>query len=165
MTPQPVRWATIDDVDELVRLRRVMFAAMGTAVGADDDDAMAGALRRGLVDGTFFAAVVDAEDADGLGACGIGMAAQRMPTPGNPSGRVGYIQSMVTDDGHRRRGYGRSVLRALLDRFVADGITRVDLHATEVGALLYRQEGFRPGLQPELRWVAGGLPPGTTCEP
>jgi GNAT superfamily N-acetyltransferase len=72
---------------------------------------------------------------------------------------------MVTDERARRRGLARLVLLALLDRFVAEGVTRVDLHASAMGAPLYESEGFRPGVQPELRWVEGGLPPGTACEP
>ena len=163
MAEDRVRWATADDVEELVRLRRVMFESLGTAVTSDDDDAAANVLADGLVDGDLFAAVVDGDGF--LAACGIGMTARRVPGPGNPSGRYGYIQSMVTDERARRRGLARLVLAALLDRFVADGVTRVDLHASRMGESLYLSEGFRPGVQPELRWVAGGLPPGTTCEP
>lgn len=150
-----VRWATEDDVDELVRLRRVMFAAMGDDMDEAVGSAVADALRRGLADGTFFAAVVDAEDGGTLAACGIGMVAQRVPGPGNPSGRWGYIQSMVTDERCRRQGHARRVLHALLERFVADGVTRVELHATPEGEPLYRSVGFVPGRQPELGWAAG----------
>ena len=162
-----VRWATAADIDELVRLRQVMFDSMGVEVTADDLEVITAALRTGLPDGTFFAAVVDAavidatvvDDAIGeatyLAACGIGMTAQRVPGPGNPSGRCGYIQSMVTDDRARRQGFARAVLAALLERFEADGVTHVDLHATASGEPLYRSAGFRPGVQPELRWTAG----------
>ena len=158
-----VRWATVDDVDELIRLRRVMFESMGMEVTADDDAAGAAVLGPGLTSGEFFAAVVDGDGY--LAACGIGMTAVRVPSPGNPSGRYGYIQSMVTDERARRQGLARLVVRALLDRFVADGTTRIDLHASAMGEPLYLSEGFRPGRQPELRWRADDDGPPAACEP
>jgi ribosomal protein S18 acetylase RimI-like enzyme len=157
-----VRWATVDDVAELIRLRRVMFESMGMDVSADDDAAGTEVLGAGLASGAFFAAVVDGDGY--LAACGIGMTSLRVPSPGNPSGRYGYIQSMVTDERARRRGLARAVLRALLDRFAADGTSRIDLHASAMGEPLYLSEGFRPGRQPELRWRADGAPP-SACEP
>lgn len=147
-----VRWAGPDDVAELIRLRRVMFESLGTSCSAADDGAAAAVLVPGLASGDLFAAVVDG---DGwLAACGIGMVAQRVPGPGNPSGRYGYVQSMVTDERARRRGLARAVLTALLDRFAELGVTRIDLHASTMGEPLYRSVGFAPGRQPELRWAA-----------
>jgi GNAT superfamily N-acetyltransferase len=149
-----VRWAGVDDVDELVRLRRLMFESMGLTVTDDDDAATAVGLADGMARGDFFAAVVDdAADAGRLAACGIGMVIRRVPGPGNPTGLAGYIGSMVTDDGHRRQGHARRVLAALLDEFEARGIGRVALHATEHGEPLYRSVGFTSPPNPELvRW-------------
>lgn len=145
-----MRWAGLDDVDELVRLRRVMFDSMGLAVSPADDEAVAAAFVRGLPTGELFAAVVDSGEG-WLAACGVGMVALRLPGPGNPSGRFGYIQSMVTDERARRRGHARAVLAALLERFDADGVARVDLHATELGEPLYRSFGFVDPRTPELQ--------------
>jgi ribosomal protein S18 acetylase RimI-like enzyme len=147
-----VRWATEADIPELVRLRRVMFEAMGVPCGSADDDASAAAFARGLPTGEFFAAVVDGTDH--VAACGVGMTALRLPGPGNPSGRVGYIKSMVTDERDRRRGLARVVLAALLERFAADGTAVVELHATAVGEPLYRSMGFVAPGTPALRRVA-----------
>jgi GNAT superfamily N-acetyltransferase len=115
----------------------------------------------GLADGTFFAAVVDGPDAGTLAACGVGMVAQRLPGPHNPTGRYGYVQSMVTDEQHRGHGLARQVLSLLMDRFSELGVLRVDLHATAVGEPLYRSAGFSEGQQPELRWSAV---PRNACE-
>lgn len=146
-----VRWATGDDVDELTRLRGVMFASMDIEVHDDVRATVRQALLDGIDDGSFFAAVVDG-DGGRLVACGVGMVSQRVPGPGNPSGRYGYVQSMVTEEAHRGRGLARAVLEALLARFTDDGVVRVDLHATDMGAPLYRSLGFTEGAQPELRW-------------
>jgi ribosomal protein S18 acetylase RimI-like enzyme len=151
-----VRWAGCEDVAELVRLRRVMFESMAIEGSDEADVAMAEVLADGFASGAFFAAVVDGEQPGTLAACGIGMTAQRVPGPHNPTGRYGYVQSMVTDEAHRRRGFGRAVLAQLMARFAADGIVRVDLHATPSGEPLYRSMGFAEGQQPELRW--SGVP-------
>jgi GNAT superfamily N-acetyltransferase len=82
------------------------------------------------------------------------MVAQRLPGPGNVRGRYGYVQSMVTDPAHRRRGLARAIFAALLDWFRAEGITAIDLHASVEGERLYRSFGFREGETVELRWRA-----------
>jgi ribosomal protein S18 acetylase RimI-like enzyme len=151
MAARTVRWATVEDVAELVRLRRVMFDSMELEVPDDAVRAMDAVMASGLADGSLFAAVVDAP-AGGLAACGIGMTAQRVPGPHNLSGRYGYVQSMVTDGPFRREGAARAVLDLLMARFEELGVTRVDLHATPMGAPLYRSMGFDDGAHPELRW-------------
>lgn len=145
-----VRIATPDDAPELVRLRGVMFDAMGV----DHSDpgwarACDEVLRRCLADGTMRAYVVD-RDGGGLRACGVGMLAQRLPSPRTPNGRHGYVQSMATDEDSRGRGYAREVFEALLAWFEEEGVTNVDLHATAAGAALYRQYGFSEPRHPTL---------------
>ena len=147
-----VRWATVDDVEGLVRLRRVMFDAMAIDVPDDAEQAMRSTIAAGLATSDLFAAVVDDEGTGRVVACGVGMISQRIAGPHNLSGRYGYVQSMVTDEAYRGRGLARAVLELLMARFAADGVVRVDLHATELGAPLYRSMGFTEGAQPELRW-------------
>lgn len=155
-----VRWATIDDIDELVRLRRIMFESMGETFDDDVAAAAADAFRRGLPTGEFFAAVVDGDvgvpgGQPWLAACGVGMVSVRLPGPGSRSGRWGYVQSMVTDERARRRGHARAVMAALLDRFVAEGLPAVELHASTMGEPLYRSMGFEQGTEPDLTWRPG----------
>ena len=152
-----VRRATSDDIDELVRLRQVMFdsmeGVMDTTSGWED------AVRRGLPArvGRRLGGRVRGRCARGRRAwpaCGVATVAARLPGPGNLTGRYGYVQSMATDERWRRRGYGRDVFAALVDWFRAEGITAVDLHATTSGEPLYRSFGFREGETIELRWRA-----------
>jgi GNAT superfamily N-acetyltransferase len=149
--PRP---ATPDDTDELVRLRQVMFDALTeTHVTAGGWEPFAAeVLRTGLADGSVVAFVVDGPD--GLVAAGVGTVAQRLPGPGNHSGRYGFVQSMATDPAWRRRGLGRAVFASLVDWFRAEGVTAVDLHASPDGEALYRSFGFREGPNVELSWRA-----------
>jgi GNAT superfamily N-acetyltransferase len=149
------RRATPEDSDELVRLRQVMYDAL-----VDSHDTTTGwqpyaadVLRAGLTDGSIVAFVVDGPDG-GLVSCGVGTVAQRLPGPGNHSGRYGFVQSMATDPAWRRRGLGRQVFAALVDWFRAEGISAVDLHASPGGEALYRSFGFTEGPNVELGWRA-----------
>jgi GNAT superfamily N-acetyltransferase len=159
MRPVEVRRATPEDADELVRLRQVMFDALvgshGTAGGWEA--AAAEVFRTGLADGSVVAYVVDGPDG-GLVAGGVATVSQRIPGPGNHSGRFGFVQSMATDLAWRRHGLGRLVFAALMDWFRSEGVTAVDLHASPEGDALYRSFGFAEGPNVELQWrgQAGG---------
>lgn len=145
------RLATTADVPELVRLRQVMMDAMPRPSNRDWHATAAEILRRELEAGTMVAVVVDSPTG-GLAACGVGMVAQRLPGPGCADGRYGYIQSMCTDEHHRREGLAREVFAELMRWFDTIGVTRVDLHASAMGAPLYRSFGFVDPTEPELRW-------------
>jgi len=147
-----VRWADVGDVDELIRLRAVMYAGMGELHEDDGWRAVvAEQLKAGLPDGRYFAAVVDAPDGEaGLATCGVGMVWHRLAGPGDHTGLLGYIMSMATDPRWRGRGYARAVFARLMQRFTADGVTRVSLHASVYGLPLYRSFGFRESAYPEL---------------
>jgi GNAT superfamily N-acetyltransferase len=157
MTPAAtIRPATLDDIDELVRLRALMFEYMGDdprlAVWAKTAAAY---LEETLADGTTSAFVADVGGSR-LAGCGVGTTCTRLPGPNNPNGRYGYIASMVTDRAFRRQGLARGIFVALLAWFGERDIHRVDLHATAEGAPLYRSFGFAPHEYGELRWSSLG---------
>lgn len=63
---------------------------------------------------------------------------------------AGFICNMVVHPDHKRRGLGRRVFEALLQRLEAAGYHQVQLEATEEGRPLYEQYGFR------VRWESVG---------
>ena len=157
--PTPsVRLATPADAEELVRLRAVMLRLVvgPTITTAPWEQACADVLRRGMEEETLAAAVAgDPADRSRLVASGVVTVAQRLPSPANPTGRVGWLASMVTEAPWRRRGLARRVATTLLDWCVAHGVDRVDLHATADGAPLYQDLGFAFRDEwPEMNWRA-----------
>lgn len=149
-----LRRANPSDAEELVRLRRVMFDAMGVDHSAPEWAAHAvTVLREQLTSGEMAAYVV--EEDGRIVAGGVGMLAQRIPSPRNPTGLHGYVQSMATEPEARGKGYGRAVFAALLEWFEERGVVSIDLHATEAGARVYRSFGFSEPKNPTLgRWTS-----------
>ncbi|MFE7409746.1 GNAT family N-acetyltransferase [Streptomyces laurentii] len=85
--------------------------------------------------------VIDAP-AGGLVACALGLIQPVLPAPRYPKGLAARIHAVATEPAHRRRGYARAVVSALLDGLTREGVTLFDLHATEEAAPLYGQLGF-----------------------
>ena len=148
------RLATVADVPELVRLREVMIESVRGSSDQTWQASCANVLATAIADGSMAAVVVDRPDGVGLAACGVGMLAQRLPSPGSVDGRFGYIQSMCTDERNRRQGLARLVFDRLLRWFADSGVGRVDLHTSAAGESLYRSFGFEDPVEPELRWSA-----------
>jgi GNAT superfamily N-acetyltransferase len=155
MATMPARFATPADAAELTRLRALMLESVGATVDDAWRAACTAAFEAGLADGTYAAFVVDG-DGGRLAACGVASVSQRLPSMTNRTGRVGYIHSMSTDEHHRRAGHARTVFEALMAWFAEQGIVTVELHATDMGAPLYRAYGFIQTQYAELRWHADG---------
>ncbi|MFI7241212.1 GNAT family N-acetyltransferase [Streptomyces qinglanensis] len=142
------RRATPDDAAEIVRLRRVMFAAMsGTdEPGPWEREAERTARRQLALDASpLLAFVVDGERSDPpghLAACAVGRIEERLAAPVSPYGLFGFVFSVCTDERYRSRGYARATTAALLAEFARRGVTRVDLHATPEAEAMYRSMGF-----------------------
>jgi GNAT superfamily N-acetyltransferase len=163
--PGRVRLATAADTDELVRLRRLMFDAMGVDTRNDRwEGAVAELIPHELAEDRLVAAVVDAPDGAAtpagsarLAASGIVQFERRMPGPDHPGTTRAYLSSMSTDPRWRQCGYGTSILARLMECCRDRGVGVVELHATDVGRRLYERVGFvlRPGA-PEMRWSDRG---------
>ncbi|GAA2067870.1 hypothetical protein GCM10009801_15650 [Streptomyces albiaxialis] len=153
-----IRRAVPGDAAEIVRLRRIMFAAMrgGDASGPWERDAVRQAeaqladpgsgLGAFVVDGDGGGGADGTEEGAGAGhlaACAVGRVEERLAAPVAPAGRFGFVFNVCTDARYRGRGLARATTEALLDWFAAEGVTRVDLHATEEAEHLYRSLGFR----------------------
>ncbi|MEV7357494.1 GNAT family N-acetyltransferase [Kitasatospora sp. NPDC091276] len=146
-----VRPAAPTDAPELVRLRNLMFEAMPGMAGLTGPGPWQATAERILRERlaapagelTMPSFVVDDPRRPGrLAACAVGTLEHRLPAPGNPDGRFGFVFNICTDPGHRLRGYARACTEALLDWFDDQRVGRIDLHASSGGEALYRSLGF-----------------------
>jgi ribosomal protein S18 acetylase RimI-like enzyme len=148
-----VRRATPADIDELVRLRELLFSDLSAGwgpppTGVSWKDRCADALAEMLAHDSMRVTVIDVET--GLAACGMGVIDRRLPTPYNPSGSVGHVFGVVTDPAYRKRGHARAIMEDLVNWFDGLGLTRVDLNASPDGQGLYRGLGFDDHPDPTL---------------
>jgi GNAT superfamily N-acetyltransferase len=130
-----IRQATVADVPDLVRLRRVMFETMGF-----DDPTQLDAADAATT--AYFAAVIPAGRFHGwLAATSAGVAVgsggvvidQHPPGPSNLSGQIGYIMNLVTVPLYRRRGIARRIMQAMLKWLAEQGLQWVTLHTNNGG--------------------------------
>ena len=156
----PARPARLSDLDEVLRLASVMYAAMGMETDDDWWRTAAEELRTRL--GRDVAVyVVDSPDRRGeLAASGAGLIARRLPGPANPA------PSSATCSGWRPIRSGAATASParcspLLSWFESRDVLTVELHATEDGEELYRPRlrRRRPGCPPPqaLRHLAAAL--------
>ncbi|MER6524676.1 GNAT family N-acetyltransferase [Streptomyces sp. NPDC001508] len=149
-----VRRATPDDAQEVLRLRQVMIDSMfGSDPSTDWHGESLPTLRSRLAepDGDFAAFVVDHPERPGaLAALVAGTIEYRIGRTRNPQGTVGFVFSVATDPGARRRGYARACMGELLEWFRSRGAAQVQLTASAEARPLYDSLGFRPKPDPLL---------------
>jgi ribosomal protein S18 acetylase RimI-like enzyme len=148
-----IRPGTVDDIEDLVRLRRLMFTEMGFRDPARleaADEACRAYFARTVPTGDYRAWVAQTP-AGRIVACGGAVVDQHPPGPDNLDGRVGYVMNLSTEPEYRRRGLCRAILNQIMSWVRTERIALVSLHATEVGRLLYRQFGFVESNEMRLR--------------
>jgi GNAT superfamily N-acetyltransferase len=136
-----VRLAGAGDIPALARLRRAWTEEGGAA--SDDP----GFEER-------FAAWCAAEagrrltwiaEVDGAPVGMVNLAVfERMPRPGVPSSRWGYLANAFVLAGYRDRGVGRLLLDGLLDHARREGYARVVLSPSPRSVPFYERAGFGP---------------------
>lgn len=139
-----IRQATVADVPDLVRLRRMMFEAMGfdnPAQMAASDAASEAYFAEAIPTGQFWGWLAVTPTGKAIGSGGV-VIDQHPPGPSNLSGRIGYIMNLVTDPRYRRRGIARRIMQTMLEWLSARDIQLAALHASEDGRLLYAELGF-----------------------
>jgi len=151
-----VRRAGPEDALEVLRLRQVMIDAVRSEPDADWHTESLPGLRARLAepDGQFAAFVVDHPQRPGaLAALVAGTLEYRIGRAGDPRGTVGYVFSVATDPGLRRRGYARACMEELLAWFRERGAGLVQLTASAEAEPLYASMGFarKPDPLMELR--------------
>lgn len=139
-----VRAAVAADAEELVRLRVLMFEAMGRDASAIDWRLRAvETFERELGGSSLIATVIDAPDG-GLACCAVAFLRPDLPRPGQVSTLSAHLHNVCTDPAWRRRGLARLAVTALVERLDGLGVVRSDLHASEDGRSLYESLGFKP---------------------
>ena len=139
-----VRFATEDDIETLVRLRRDFndeWHPHTEVVQARFTAQFRQLLDRGLGTGKFVAA---------LGFVGPELASGAFLVINDypadceiPHGRLATLIDVYTYPQYRRHGYGRQVVAAMIVKARDMGVDTIDLLATKAGEGVYGQVGFK----------------------
>ncbi len=139
-----IRQAIVADIPDLVRLRRMMFKAMGfdDPVQLDATDIASTAyFAEAIPAGEFYGWLAVTSAGATVGSGGL-VFDQHPPGPSNLSGRIGYIMNVVTVPRYRRQGIARRIMQAVIKWLTEQGVQSMALHATEPGRPLYSELGF-----------------------
>ncbi len=142
--PITIRAATVDDIPDLVALRRLMFESMGyhdPALLHTSDVSCRNYFRQAIPSGEFHGWLATTRGGEAVASGGL-VIDRHPPGPNNLTGEVGYIMNIVTVPAYRRQGLARRIMQTIVDWLSAQGIRRITLHATEQGRPLYRELGF-----------------------
>lgn len=136
--------ATLEDIDELVRIRIIVLRAANKL--SDDEDMSVveeesyAYYRRALESGEHIAYLVY-DNGKFIGAGGLSFY-QVMPTYHNPTGKKAYIMNMYTASEYRRQGIAIHTLDLLVNDAREQGVSQIALEATDMGRPLYEKYGF-----------------------
>jgi GNAT superfamily N-acetyltransferase len=146
MGEMTIRAAGVDDIDFLVRHRRMMWWDMGrrneAELGLMEEAAreyFAVAVGKGSYRG-FLAVAARGKVVGGAGivlSAWPGILGQRSP-------RRAMILNMYVEREYRRRGIARALMVKMISWCRENGFVSVGLHASDEGRSLYEQLGFEP---------------------
>lgn len=136
------RKLTAADVDAFITMRIAQLREEGATEDIDLRPALEDYYRRHMADGSFVSWL--AVDGDRIvGTSGISVV-EKPPYFGCPNGKIALLSSMFTHADYRRRGIARELLSRVVDEARQLGCATVQITASDMGVLLYRDFGFVP---------------------
>lgn len=128
------------DLDEFIRIRINQLREEGATEDFDLKPALMDYYNRHLSDGTFVSYL--AVDGDKIvGTSGMSFV-EKPPYFSCPSGKLGLLSSMYTDTNYRRQGIAKKLLSLVVEEARAYGCGTVQITASDMGVLLYKDFGF-----------------------
>lgn len=134
------RKLTYEDIDTFIEMRINQLREEGASEDFDLRPALYDYYKRHMADGTFVSWL--AVDGDKIvGTSGMSFV-EKPPYFGCPSGRIGLLSSMYTDNNYRRQGIAKMLLSKVIDEARTYGCGTVQITASDMGVLLYTDFGF-----------------------
>jgi len=134
------RKAMIEDINQLVELRKKQLVDEGIEPNIDIDEELHTFFNKKLSDGSLIQWLV--EDKEEIVASGAILFYDFPPSFTNKTGRKAYIANMYTNDHYRGRGIATNLLTKLVDEAIMAGVTKIWLAASEMGRPVYKKFGF-----------------------
>ena len=148
-----LRQCLLTDIDELVKLRRIMFESMGYSDRKLLDNADSAAheyFQEKIPSGEFIGWIAETKQNIVVGSGGV-VIDKHPPGPNNLSGKKGYIMSVVVLEKFRKQGIAKQIMNAIILWLKEKSISIANLHATDMGRVLYEKLGFVDGNEMNLK--------------
>lgn len=128
------------ELSTFIEMRINQLREEGAKEEIDLTSALSDYYRRHMTDGTFVSWL--AFDGDKIvGTSGMSFV-EKPPYFGCPSGKIGLLSSMFTDQNYRRRGIAKELLTRVINEAREYGCGTVQITASDMGVLLYTDFGF-----------------------
>ena len=149
-----VEEATLDDLDLLVEWRleviEEVFSDRPHPVSQEVYDNTRAYYRKHLADSSNISCFAVRETGEIVGS-GAMCILEEMPSPDNPTGRVGYLMNIFVFPAARGEGAGKKIVEWLLEEANKRGIIRLMLETTEAGRGVYESLGFTDAVDYMIR--------------
>lgn len=138
-----IRKATIEDIDELIKLRIEFMSEMNkkAEVPQNLENELKIYFKEHISNNTFVAwlAIVDDKIVATSGVCFYTVP----PTFKNVAGKNAYIMNVYTREGYRKRGVAAKLFEKTIEEARSNGSKKIHLSATKDGAPLYEKFNFQ----------------------
>jgi GNAT superfamily N-acetyltransferase len=135
-----IRCATNRDAEQLAALRR-LWSEEETGGRVDDADFERRFVQWYAAESSRRTVFVAEVNGQAIGMVNLAVF-ERMPTPGRPSSRWGYIANVFVQSTHRNQGVGSALLDAVVRNANEIGCVRLVLAPSERSRPFYHRAGF-----------------------
>lgn len=139
-----IRKATVQDIEEIIRLRLELFKELGEVQSEQEEACVATATRKYLeeaLSNNEFISFLALSNDKVISVSGM-VLFKRPPYLDNLKGLEAYIMNMYTVPQYRGQGLARKLLENCIEECKKIGVKRIWLHASDDGIPLYKKLGF-----------------------
>lgn len=131
---------TENELDRFIQMRIEQLREEGAQEEFDLKPALKEYYQRHMADGTFISWLA-VDNGTIIGTSGLSVV-EKPPYFGCPSGKIGLLSSMFTDQAYRRKGIAKQLLSRVVEEARTRGCGTVQITASDMGMLLYADFGF-----------------------
>ena len=139
-----IRRANLDDIELLIRLRIDYLTEDTGSLTQDESFAIQKQLREYLpkaISNNSFISILAEIDETVVSAAFL-VISERPANPSSITGITGTLLNVITYPKYRREGIATKIIEKIIDESKKEGVSSIDLMATEDGKPLYEKMGF-----------------------
>ncbi len=139
-----IRMANNCDVDKLIKARLDYFTTEKWELPVDKRDMLIAQLRQYYskhLNLDFFAAFME-DDNECIVSTAFLVISEKPANLSWPTGKTGLFLNVLTYPEYRKRGYATSIMNVLIEEAKKQGVSYLELSASESGKPLYKKLGF-----------------------